>query len=307
MFASLTKHLFRQTLVLLVVSLGLGMEAEAADPQPVSIQFKPQVGSQPFTCDQSYQLGVQSTETTVGDFRLYVSEMSLLTTTGARVPITLEQDGQWQYQSVALLDFEDKSGSCVNGTVETRDQVVGSVPAGDYEGLQFTLGIPFDLNHEDATLAASPLNLTAMWWNWRGGYKFIRIDLEPSMTMSRDNATHGSEHHHHASDHHASDQGSSQGGYLFHLGSTGCEVEGDSQRPSRCLNRNAPTIQLADFDPEQDTVVVDMAALLADSDLSRNQPETPLGCMSDPNDGDCVEIFTQLGLEDQPQAFFRIQ
>ncbi|NJR31975.1 MAG: hypothetical protein HC778_02740, partial [Chamaesiphon sp. CSU_1_12] len=28
-----------------------------------------------------------------------------------------------------------------------------------------------------ATLAASPLNLTSLWWNWQGGYKFLRLDL----------------------------------------------------------------------------------------------------------------------------------
>jgi len=66
---------------------------------------------------------------------------------GKSIPVNLTQDGKWQYQNVALLDFENKSGGCANGTVETRNQIVGTIPKGNYQGLQFTLGVPFNLNH----------------------------------------------------------------------------------------------------------------------------------------------------------------
>ena len=34
------------------------------------------------------------------------------------------------------------------------------------------MGVPFESNHRDSTIAPSPLNITAMFWNWQGGYKF---------------------------------------------------------------------------------------------------------------------------------------
>ena len=75
-------------------------------------------------------------------------------------PSCTEQDGLWQYENVALLDFEDKTGGCRDvGTVETNAQVVGTVPEGDYTGLTFDLGVPFELNHIDASTAPSPLNV----------------------------------------------------------------------------------------------------------------------------------------------------
>lgn len=277
-------------------------QAEAADPETVTIQFAAMVGGQPFACGQRYpDLGSAGTEVTPTDFRFYVSEVALIDAEGKVVPINLEQDGIWQYESVALLDFEDKSGPCANGTAETRDQVVGTIPAGDYQGLQFTLGIPFDLNHEDATLAPSPLNLTSMWWNWLGGYKFVRIDLEIPTAMAMEK--HGDSGHASHGDH----SHGAEGGYLIHLGSTGCEVTPGNQKPDRCGNRNAPVIRLDNFDPTQDTVIADLAALVADSDLSKNAPDTALGCMSGPEDGDCVGILANLGLGDSTQTFFQVQ
>ncbi len=309
------------------LSLVLLDHALAATPQQVSIQFEAMVADQPFACGQSYaDLGRAGTEVTPTDFRFYVSEVALIEAQGQAIPVELEQDGKWQYQTVALLDFEDKSGPCANGTVDLRDQVVGTVPAGEYQGIQFTLGIPFELNHEDVTLAASPLNLTSLWWNWQGGYKFLRIDLETPMAMQMsmdptytqteaDHAGHNDPkadgtHSAHAS--HAHEGHSATDGFLIHLGSTGCEAEANQQQPSSCSHRNAPLVVFSDFDPTQNTIVADLAALVAENDLSMNQPQTALGCMSEPEDGDCGEIFSNLGLSwngtsAPDQTFFRVR
>ena len=66
-----------------------------------------------------------------------------------------------------------------------RDRIIGTVPQGKYTMLKFTLGIPLALNHEDSTLAPSPLNLTRLWWSRLFGYKFARIDLQsPTLVQS---------------------------------------------------------------------------------------------------------------------------
>jgi hypothetical protein len=69
------------------------------------------------------------------------------------VRAALRAEAPWQDRDVALLDFENGSASCTNGTPETRDAVVVMAPAGTYNGVVFTLGVPFSRNHEDLAKA----------------------------------------------------------------------------------------------------------------------------------------------------------
>ena len=278
--------------------------AIAIESETVTIQFEGMVADAPFACGQAYELGTPATVMTPLDFRFYVSEVALIDTDGNAVPLVLEQDGLWQHQDVALIDFEDKSGACANGTPETRAQVIGAVPAGDYTGVKFTLGVPFSLNHVDATLAPSPLNLTAMWWNWNFGYKFARIDLTPATAAAQAN-TGGSAAH---EKQHAADEFN---GFAIHLGSVGCQMDA-TQAPVVCSLPNRPEVMFTDFDPTTDVIVADLAALVSQTNLADNQPETAIGCMSSPTDGDCAGIMQNLGLpfNEQPmreQTFFRVK
>ncbi len=282
-------------------------QAIAIATQPVTIRFQAQVGHQAFHCGESYALGTPPIQVTPTDFRFYISDVALVDAAGKAVPVTLQQDGQWQFQSVALLDFEDKSGACANGTPEMRDRVVGTVPPGDYRRLRFTLGVPFDLNHADATLATSPLNLTSLWWNWQGGYKFLRIDL--AMAAQAPAADHPSPSHQakggqgeasHGKPHPAGHE--SQSGFAIHLGSTACQSDRAMQPPMRCDHPNRAEVSLA-FNPTQDVVIADLAALLAATNLATNHPHTPAGCMAAPDDRDCAGIMHNLGLPFQGQVF----
>lgn len=109
--------------------------AQESQTEPVTIRFAAKVGDVPFSCGSNYRLGQPATNQTLSDFRFYVSDVALIDETGKTVPVTLEQDGKWQYQTVALLDFENKTGACTNGTVEMRDRIVGTVPKGNYTGV----------------------------------------------------------------------------------------------------------------------------------------------------------------------------
>lgn len=298
--------------VLHQVPLKLSDPALAAGTQTVTIHFQAKVGDRPFQCGESYALGTTATPVKPTDFRFYVSDVALIDSSGNAVPVRLEQDQKWQYQSVALLDFEDKSGACANGTSETRNQVIGTVPPGDYQHIRFTLGVPFELNHADATLAPSPLNLTSLWWNWRGGYKFIRIDLataamhgaKSNQLIAKGESSSHSDHPHHP----ASDQIQ---GFAIHLGSTACQADANVQQPTSCDNPNRAEISLP-FNPTQDVITADLAALVASTNLAVNQPDTPAGCMASPEDLDCMGIMHNVGLpfDGQPsdgQTFFRVE
>lgn len=234
----------------------------------LEIVFKPQVGSQDFACGQQYTgVGTTATDYEPKDFRLYVHNVRLLSQ-GAEVPLALT-DGAWQRDGVALLDFEDKTGLCSNGTEATNDRLVGKAPAGHYTGVRFTVGVPFEKNHQDVSTASSPLNVSTLFWSWAGGYKFIRLD---GRTTGLTN------------------------GHNLHLGSTECQMSGPNQVTS-CQNANRFEVEIADFDPTQaQRLVLDVAALFSGSNLDANQSQTGPGCMSEPADTDCAPIFERLGL-----------
>jgi uncharacterized repeat protein (TIGR04052 family) len=101
-------------------------------------------------------------------------------------------------------------------------------------------------------------------------------------------------------------------GFPIHIGSTGCQAESPSQKPTSCAQPNLSRISLEGFDPTQHQIVADLAALVSSTQLNHNQAKTAPGCMSAPDDGDCTEIFKSLGLNvgGKPttgQTFFRIQ
>lgn len=274
---------------LIFVTAAVAHPKLANNLQPVSLRFAAKVGGQPFACGTTYSLGNPSTAVMPNDFRFYVSDLALLDASGKVTPISLEQDGKWQYKSVALLDFENKTGACANGTAETRDRIIGTLPKGSYTGLKFTLGVPLELNHNDATLAPSPLNLTGLWWNWQLGYKFIRLDLQKPMMHSSNSPSPKA---HKAAGGHAE----ASGGFPIHLGSTGCAAEPPAQKPTVCQNPNKAVVTFPRFNANQNVVVADLVQLVAKADLSQNQPKTAPGCMSEPEDKDCLGIMTNLGL-----------
>lgn len=251
--------------------------------RPVEIQFQGRVGEQPFACGSAYGgIGSGGAQLVPSDFRFYVSNVRLVTPGGSEVAVQLEQDGKWQYQNVALIDFENGSGPCAAfGNAATNATVRGTVPAGVYTGIAFDLGLPFELNHGNASTAPAPLNFTAMFWNWQFGYKFLRVDT-------------------------ADDK------FRFHLGSTGCEGESPSRPPTACSAPNRAAVRLGGFDPVHGVVVADLKALLSQNDLDHNAPNTDPGCMSSPTDPDCGPLFAGLGLAFPAgtptggQRFFRV-
>lgn len=191
-----------------VLAAFLPATAAFAD-QDVMINFAAEIGGQPFACDATFA-DIGSTDATVRgtDFRLYVSDVAMIAADGTRSPVTLAKSA-FQHAGTALLDFEDGSAACANGTAPLNTQLAGTVAEGDYTGVAFNVGVPFEMNHGDPTVAPTPLNLTSMFWNWRGGYKFVRIDMVPT-----DKAESGPK------------------GWFLHLGSTMCKSDGKTDAPA---------------------------------------------------------------------------
>jgi uncharacterized repeat protein (TIGR04052 family) len=264
-------------------ALLLATGASAAQLQTYHVRFAAVVGSKPFRCGESYA-GIGRDRATISAeyFRFYVSGIALIDAGGRRVPLALQQDGVWQRRDVAFLGFEDPGTKCANGSPQEREEVIGSAPAGRYAGIEFTLGIPGDLDHADATIAESPLNLTDMFWSWRGGYKFLRFDGR----VTDGNGTNAS--------------------YIFHLGSTGCTL---SNGAASCMRSNLETIVLDGFDPSKNAIVADLASLFKNADLAALARGG--GCMSSPDDA-CQPVMRDLGIAfggqaGGTQALFRVR
>lgn len=249
-------------------------------PLAVELQFAADVNGQAFSCGSTYaSVGTQGTTITPVDFRFYVHNVRLVTAGGVEVPVELEQDGQWQLEGLALLDFENGTGPCVNGTAPTRSVVRGEVPAGEYSGVRFTLGVPASMNHQDQSIAPPPLDIAALFWSWNGGYKFVRAD-------------------------HISD--ALPTGWFVHLGSTGCTPSGSPQTvPTSCAQENRVELAFSGFDVGSDVIVADLGRLLATSDLTQNTAAP--GCMSGPTDPECPAVLSRLGIGSATQSFFAVR
>jgi len=273
--------------------------AGGSDTVAVSIDFEARVGDSAFDCAEMYEVGTPATMVHPLDFRFYVHDVALRTSSGEQ-SVTLDQNA-FQNGEVALLDFEDDTGTCSNGTSQTHTTLTGTVPTGEYTGLSFVIGVPEARNHVQNATAPSPLNLEGMFWSWTTGYKFLRIDVAPMMVHT--DAGPGDD-----------DAGMPMhggGAFNVHLGATMCSGDPSMSEPVTCMHSNRPTAQFASFDPTTQKIVVDLATLLENSNLAHDGGGAP-GCMSGGADPECGPIFDALGVnlstgaEDGTPRFLRV-
>lgn len=243
-----------------------------------TIRFRAMVRDSVASCAGTYAGFGPSADETVRfkDLRFYVHAIELVTADGHSEPLAIADAAPWQRAGVALLDFEDATHACGNGTFELRDAVVGSALEGNYTSIRFVLGVPFALNHLDRSTASAPLSLSALFWSWQGGYKFLRADVEtiPSGADAGLPST-----------------------FNVHVGSTGCDGDIATGGTTSCTGPNRPTIELNLFNPETSVVEFDFAAVVGALDINFNTPTTPPGCMSTPTDPECAEVLPSLGID----------
>jgi len=246
----------------------------------VTVQYAAQVNGADFTCGQIYTgIGTGGDDHAVNDFRLYVHDAYIYDEAkNQQYPVELNQDGVWQYENVALLDFED---GCTTGTAETNTVLAGKVTAPasvDLADTQvcFTVGVPEDKNHlnvNDVDAVVSPLNDSTLYWAWKIGYKYVRIDG-------------------------VADPSGAANAFVLHLGAQGCPMTGEMTAPpeSACTVPNTFQACIANFDIENDVIAVDPAFVFEGNDVTSNHGAKP-GCMSFVDDNDCEEIMPRLSLD----------
>lgn len=246
------------------------------DPDPtgrvdITIPFEVVVGEEPAVCGEDLTLGAVGSIVELQDLRFFISDLTLVDEAGAEAAITLDATSPWQVEHAVLIDAEDATGGCSTaGNPQTNTEATGTVDSGAWTHLRFGLGLPFDLNHGDGSTAAPPLNVSAMFWSWQAGHKFARVDLA------------------------VGDEGDA---WFFHLGSTGCTSSGAVIAPElSCDQPNLATITIP-FDPDADTVRLDLGTLLGGVDVSTTL-EGSLGCLTAPDEeAVCRPIFDALGMD----------
>ena len=228
-------------------------------PTEVTVQFSAVVGDKSFKCGEMYnELGTNAAALAFTDLRLYVHDIRLVDSSGAEYTVELTDDGVWQQAGVALLDFED---GCGNGTSQLNGTVTGQVRQVDYQSIRFKVGVPEALNSPTTVLEnrGSPLNQSSMFWSWRSGYKFVRLDSASSF-------------------------------FRFHLGAVGCDDD------FSCSEPNIPEFEVRGYSAADDVILFDVRTLLQDTDLTMNTEGTAPGCMGESSDPDCSGLFDHFGL-----------
>jgi uncharacterized repeat protein (TIGR04052 family) len=175
---------------------------------------------------------------------MFVQDLALIRDDGTTVAIELELRAPWQSEQVALLDFEDNTGRCGEGSPEMNTEITGEVPEGTYTGLTFSNGVPAKINHTDFVTQPAPLSLyPVMNWGWLSGFRFIKAELVEVGT------------------------GLAFGQGAAHSGETACTGNPFAD-DVKCAKSNRTSLRFDTFDPASDTVVIDVGALFAMTNLT---------------------------------------
>jgi uncharacterized repeat protein (TIGR04052 family) len=273
------KTIFTTLAVGLFVGCGGGGDSAQVSSTEVKLKevvldFEAMVGSDEASCGKSYKnLGETGVNGTFSDFRFYISDVNFIDKAGEKTALKMNDDGKWQYQNIALLDFENASGSCIDrgNTPETNSVVRGIIKDGNYVSVEFTLGVNQQYNHTNIDSIPAPLNSSSMNWSWQSGRKFTKIEFMPEYGVVKSDGTVASI-------------------WNFHLGSTGC-VDNNCSEPNRL------TYRIDNFDMDRDSIVFDFASLVNNIELTYDGGGA-VGCMSAKVDPECTNIFESLSAKD---------
>lgn len=246
---------------MLAATLAMMSMDEGTKTRDVTISFDAKdANGDSFDCARSIATGTESV--TGQDLRFFISDIKLIKENGSEVEMTLNTDEDdvdaadrvypYQYRNTVLLDFEDAADGCAmaskGGTASMNKVVTGKVAEGTYKGISFTVGLDNERNSLDNSTAASPMNVTSLYWSWTTGYKFMKFEF---MKMISGNPYKTS----------------------FHLGALGCSGFDEENLTTSELTCTQPFLGKVElegdsFDPDTNTVVLQLDKLMENLDTS---------------------------------------
>lgn len=262
--------------------------AAGGKTQPVAVSFALTADGKEVGCAAPlHNLGSGHIDAKLHDARFYVHGVTLIDAKGGRTPVALTPN-EWQYADLALIDFKDARGGnapCSETNPAKNTTVTGAVPAGNYVGLEFSVGVPVEgqaegktvqLNHSSTETSPAPLDVAVMAWSWQAGRKFILVEIDPQAPIVKAD-------------------GSKARTWMAHLGSTGCKGNPATGEITACLRANRFTVAFDHFDPKTQRVELDLSRLFESTDILVDKGGA-VGCMSGPDDPECATIFAAVGL-----------
>ncbi|TGK99504.1 MbnP family copper-binding protein [Leptospira levettii] len=207
----------------------------------------------------------------IKDARFYVHDVKYVLSEGTTIDATLIPDGKWQTSSVALLDFEDGTGDCATeGNSDTNKSIRTTRPPINIAGIEFKIGVPYNLNHMTETTTSAPFNVTKMQWSWLTGFIFMKFDWKTTDSGSTVAST-------------------------YHLGSASCTGTAPAVT---CTLPNRATIRMTvgqgnTWNPSTNPVYFDVQKLLD----TTNTKSAAIGmCMPGNANAECAKVITRTGL-----------
>ncbi|MDO6718514.1 metallo-mystery pair system four-Cys motif protein [Psychrosphaera sp. 1_MG-2023] len=305
------RHKFKSTLfTIATMALLSGCSSDSGTEDeltmtPFTINFSAMSGDQNVDCDAMvsgfgneghYSIGVS-------DLRFYVSNIELFDQYGEKIEASFDSN-EFQLNHdlgfVGLVDLtSNSSGKCTSdaipnseGTARTNNVMTGKMIDTGVNKITFDIGVPQAIMKEviatqSAEDAPSPLN--EMYWSWASGYRHFVMNFAIESMM-----------------------GNTGEGYI-HIGSRGC---GDDsllalENKEKCDFVNTPKVEITDFEPNMDTVVIRIDKLLdqlsfapamsshgdhtADTEMM-DSPSVTCHSASPEMQPDCAAIFQNLGL-----------
>jgi uncharacterized repeat protein (TIGR04052 family) len=238
---------------------------------PIELNITPYYAQQAINCDMLFTHMAQNWQ--IERLAFFVSDMQYKLADSEQWQTLSFVKSPWQTPQTALIWYANDCNLTEEGqqqepqqnTLQNTRLVMQNFDAGKATMLRFSLSVPFAQNHLNPLTQASPLNNPSMFWSWRVGHKFLRLDISSQAAQQQ---------------------------WSFHLGSLGCESQSSLRPPERACaqpNRFYITIEL-DSGSELRGLNFDLAALLINIDMASMPP-----CMFDASqDASCARLLSNL-------------
>jgi hypothetical protein len=151
-------------LILPVLALVLGLGGCARAPElDVELDISHVVGDEPLRLDEGRYRSASGEEFTVGRLRYYLS-----------LPRLRRADGSW-FEPRYPADSAEAYHLVDDAVPASRRLRIAGVPAGEYTGIEFLVGIDEERNH--AGIQSGALDpARGMFWTWKSGYIFLVLE-----------------------------------------------------------------------------------------------------------------------------------
>lgn len=155
----------------------------SSEPVALSLGVAAQVNGTALSPTPATFYALGGTRASVTGARLYLSGLTLLRKDGTNVPVS----GPTVTVPIRTLAGKDSTLTVADRIVLVRSDkgeatyALGEVPAGDYAGLRYTVGLTGLTNRADATQAPAGHPLARQtdlnnFWSWNSGYIFTRVE-----------------------------------------------------------------------------------------------------------------------------------